>query len=177
MKVGLVGFAGSGRTTVFNTLTDQRKVKTLRERNGERILRGVPAFSSCVTGELLVARHDTAEARRWFSRDVAGIIGGPAVATVLWEFLGARLFDRLGDRERAAGAYQYVVDAWRHGDPAVQPWVAQARAGLARVAGTGTSYSGCRARWRRWRSPSTPGSVRISSSSRRIGRCQLGRSE
>jgi hypothetical protein len=85
-----------------------------------------------VTAELLVARRDTAEGRRWLSRDVAGIIHGPAVPVVLWEFWRARLFDQLGERQRAASAYQYVVDAWRHGDHAVQPWVAEARAGLAR---------------------------------------------
>ncbi len=122
----------------FSTLVQQDTSEALR------LLRALPD-SLCpicylprlVTGELLVARHDTAGARRWLSRDVAGIIGGPAVATVLWEFLRARLFDQLGDRERAAGAYQYVVDAWRHGDPAVQSWVSQARAGLGRVAGPG----------------------------------------
>ncbi|MEK6689306.1 MAG: hypothetical protein AABZ01_12720, partial [Gemmatimonadota bacterium] len=89
-----------------------------------------------VTGELLVAQRDTAAARRWLSRDVAGIIGAPAVPLVLWELLRGRLFDQLNEPERAADAYRYVVEAWRGGDPAVQPWVAQARTGLARVTGT-----------------------------------------
>jgi tetratricopeptide (TPR) repeat protein len=44
-----------------------------------------------------------------------------------------RVAERLGQREKAAEAYQFVVDAWRHGDPEVRPYVEDARRGLARL--------------------------------------------
>lgn len=46
----------------------------------------------------------------------------------------ARLAEIVGDRERALDAYQFVLDAWRKADPALQPYVAEARAGLRRLA-------------------------------------------
>lgn len=47
----------------------------------------------------------------------------------------ARIAERLGDRNQAAGLYQYVVDAWRHADPELRPHVAAAQEGLERLAG------------------------------------------
>jgi serine/threonine-protein kinase len=55
--------------------------------------------------------------------------------TEAWRQLeGARAAERLGERERGARAYQYVVDAWRHADPELQQTVAEAREGLKRLA-------------------------------------------
>jgi eukaryotic-like serine/threonine-protein kinase len=45
------------------------------------------------------------------------------------------LAERLHDPERAMRSYQFVVDVWRHADPELQPYVAEARAGLARLTG------------------------------------------
>jgi serine/threonine-protein kinase len=54
--------------------------------------------------------------------------------TDAWRQLeGARAAERLGERERGARAYQYVVDAWRHADPELQPYVEEARQGLLRL--------------------------------------------
>jgi hypothetical protein len=47
----------------------------------------------------------------------------------------ARIAERLNDREAAIRFYQFVVDAWRHADPELQPFVTEARDGLARLAG------------------------------------------
>jgi eukaryotic-like serine/threonine-protein kinase len=52
---------------------------------------------------------------------------------VLWTLERARVAERLGEREKATQAYQYVADVWRHGDPEVQPYVAEAKQGLARL--------------------------------------------
>jgi serine/threonine-protein kinase len=41
--------------------------------------------------------------------------------------------EQAGDRELALRSYQFVVDVWRHADPALQPYVQQARDGLARL--------------------------------------------
>ena len=48
----------------------------------------------------------------------------------------ARVAERLGDRDQAAGLYQYVVDAWRHADPELRPHVGSG-AGRSRAAGGG----------------------------------------
>ncbi len=46
-----------------------------------------------------------------------------------------RLAERLQDPERAVTSYQFVADVWRRADPELQPYVAEARAGLARLTG------------------------------------------
>jgi serine/threonine-protein kinase len=54
----------------------------------------------------------------------------PTGAHVIGRMERARALERLGDRERAAREYQYVVDAWRNADPELQPYVAEARSAL-----------------------------------------------
>ena len=54
---------------------------------------------------------------------------------VLWALERARVAERRGDRAKASRDYQYVADAWRHADPQLQPYVAEAREALARLAG------------------------------------------
>ena len=46
---------------------------------------------------------------------------------------GARAAERLGERRAAIRAYQFVADAWRHADPELQPYVAEARGALERL--------------------------------------------
>jgi hypothetical protein len=48
-----------------------------------------------------------------------------------------RIAERLGQRQKAIDCYQFVVDVWRHADPELEPYVREARAGLAR-AGAGS---------------------------------------
>jgi len=45
----------------------------------------------------------------------------------------ARLAERLGERELGITLFQRVVDTWRRADPELQPYVAEARAGLQRL--------------------------------------------
>ena len=45
----------------------------------------------------------------------------------------AQLAERLGERELGITLFQRVVDTWRHADPELQPYVAEARAGLQRL--------------------------------------------
>jgi len=47
----------------------------------------------------------------------------------------ARLAERLGDRPTAIKYYQFVVQAWLHADPELQPYVAEARTALERLGG------------------------------------------
>jgi eukaryotic-like serine/threonine-protein kinase len=46
-----------------------------------------------------------------------------------------QIAERLGERELAVESYQRVVDLWRRADPSLQPYVGQARDGLARLTG------------------------------------------
>jgi serine/threonine-protein kinase len=54
----------------------------------------------------------------------------PTGSHVIGRLEQARAAERLGERERAARGYQYVVDAWRNADPELQPYVAEARSAL-----------------------------------------------
>ena len=83
------------------------------------------------TAQLLVERGRDREAMGLLEWETPNLL--PAVTDVLWELLRARAAERLGDRERAIREYQYVADIWRHADPELQPYVAEARAGLQRL--------------------------------------------
>ena len=57
----------------------------------------------------------------------------PPPAEVLWILERGRINERLGNRIRARAAYRYVADVWRNADPVLQPYVAEARAAIARL--------------------------------------------
>jgi len=57
----------------------------------------------------------------------------PASPYVVGRMEQARVAERVGQRERAARDYQFVLDAWRHADPELQPYVTEARSGLQRL--------------------------------------------
>ncbi len=54
---------------------------------------------------------------------------------VQWALERARLNDVLGNHAAAREDYSYVLDAWRNADPELQPYVAEARGALMRLAG------------------------------------------
>jgi len=54
---------------------------------------------------------------------------------ILWELERGRVAERLGDRDAARSGYAFVVAAWLHPDAALQPYVREARGGLARLSG------------------------------------------
>jgi serine/threonine-protein kinase len=54
---------------------------------------------------------------------------------VLWSLLRGRVGERIGERDRAVEAYTWVAGMWRNADPKLQPYVTEAREGLARLAG------------------------------------------
>lgn len=54
---------------------------------------------------------------------------------VLWALERGRVNERLGERDKAVESYGFVVARWRHADPELQPYVEEARAGLARLTG------------------------------------------
>jgi len=48
-------------------------------------------------------------------------------------FDAGSIAERLGDREAATRCYRFVAQVWRNADPELQPYVARARAALARL--------------------------------------------
>jgi len=54
---------------------------------------------------------------------------------VIWTLERARVNERLGNTEKAVESYAFVAAIWRHADPELQPYVEEARAGIARLTG------------------------------------------
>lgn len=63
------------------------------------------------------------------------LLGWESPLEVLIAFERGRVAERLGEGAVAVQAYQFVADAWRFGDPEVQPYVGEARRALARLGG------------------------------------------
>jgi hypothetical protein len=57
----------------------------------------------------------------------------PRPSDVLWYLERGRVAERFGDRFRAREAYHFVAAAWRHPDPELEPYGAEAREGLKRL--------------------------------------------
>jgi hypothetical protein len=106
---------------------------------GFRMLAALPdslcALSDCffekfTLAELAVARGQVREAAAIYDRWLRARDWSPSACSGGWT---GRVAERLGDRARAAGLYQYVVDAWRRADRELQPHVAAAQDGLERL--------------------------------------------
>jgi hypothetical protein len=90
-------------------------------------------FEKLTEARLYAARRQDREAGQildqWLpKRDVSPLF-------VLGTLERGRIAERLRDPERALKSYQLVSRVWRHADPELQPSVAEARAGLARLSG------------------------------------------
>jgi serine/threonine-protein kinase len=84
--------------------------------------------------QLLVAKGRYREAGKRLERRWPGSTAcSNGFDDVVWTMERGRVFERLGQREQAAGEYAFVVDAWRTADPELQPFVREARAALARL--------------------------------------------
>lgn len=57
-----------------------------------------------------------------------------AIWAAPWALERARVNERLGRRDVAIDAYRYVVEVWAKADAALQPYVAEAREALRRLA-------------------------------------------
>jgi hypothetical protein len=61
----------------------------------------------------------------------------PSRASFTAALLRARAGERLGQRDRAIRSYAWVAGMWRNADAELQPYVREARDGLARLTGEG----------------------------------------
>jgi tetratricopeptide (TPR) repeat protein len=107
---------------------------------GLRMLTALPdslcAVSDCffekfTLAELAAARGQDREAAGIYDRWLRARDWSPLF--MLGRLNRARVAERLGERDQAAGLYQYVLDAWQHADAELQPWVAEAREALGRL--------------------------------------------
>jgi serine/threonine-protein kinase len=95
---------------------------------------GVCPIDELVHAQLLAARGRHAEALALLERPQAGYL--PLLALdVLRALERGRVNEHLGNREKAIAGYTLVVEAWRNADPELKPYLDEARAGLARLAG------------------------------------------
>jgi tetratricopeptide (TPR) repeat protein len=83
-----------------------------------------------VLAQLIAARGDDRRAAEIL--DQWELAGDNTTFAVIAALERAEIAERLGDRATAVARYQFVIDAWRRADPELQPFVAQARAGLQR---------------------------------------------
>ncbi len=95
-------------------------------------------FGSCTIDDLvhiqlLAARGRNAEAAARLERPQVGFAGAILPVEVMRALERGRINERLGNRERAIEGYSLVLEAWRNPDPALQPYVAEARAALGRL--------------------------------------------
>jgi hypothetical protein len=87
-------------------------------------------YEPVTLARLLAARHE--------DRKAGALLDGrefplAAPSEVLWTLERGRVAERLDQRQKAADAYQRVADVWRHADPELQPYVTEAKEGLARL--------------------------------------------
>jgi hypothetical protein len=92
---------------------------------------------TCYPDRLTRARLETAAGRhREALRHLEErLLGWESPFDVLFALERGRVAERLGEAALARKSYQFVVDAWQFGDPEVQPYVAESRRALARLAG------------------------------------------
>jgi hypothetical protein len=82
--------------------------------------------------ELLAARGMDREAAQLLDQAPC-CAGRNSALRVMLELERARLAERLGEGPRAIEGYRYVMGMWRHADPELQPFVAEAREALGRL--------------------------------------------
>jgi hypothetical protein len=83
--------------------------------------------------QLLTAQGHDQEAWAIVSADHPSFTLGPFPTAVLWVLLRGRVAERLGDRATAVRSYGWVAGMWRKPDAVLQPYAAEARAGLERL--------------------------------------------
>lgn len=82
---------------------------------------------------LLVDRRRDREAWPILRGEHASSTLAPFPSAILWSLLRARVAERIGERELAIRSYSWVAGMWRKADPELQPYVTEARGGIARL--------------------------------------------
>src|SRR6266545_39453 len=94
---------------------------------------GGNSIDALMNAQLLATHGRAAEAAVLLDRPLVGFSSAPTVIEILRALERGRIYERLGNRERAIEGYSRVVQAWRNPDAELQPYVAEARAALERL--------------------------------------------
>ena len=89
-------------------------------------------FEHLTRVQLLERRGEDRKAGVFIERELMQL-GWVIPSRVLWALERGRVNERLGNKEKAIIAFRYVTDEWRHADPELQPYVAEAQAALQRL--------------------------------------------
>ncbi len=85
--------------------------------------------------QLLVAVGQDVEAVAVLDRMPFHLQQAPPAEAVIVALERGRVHERLGNREAAIQAFSFVMDAWRSADAELEPFVREARDGIARLSG------------------------------------------
>jgi len=96
---------------------------------------GGGGIDDLVHAQLLAARGRVADAAALLERPPVGFNAALSPIEVLRALERGRVYERLGNRDKAIAGYTLVAEAWRNADPELKVYVAEARAGLARLIG------------------------------------------
>jgi hypothetical protein len=83
--------------------------------------------------QLLMERRQDQDALRILRVDHPTWTISPSPSAILWTLLRGRAAERLNQKELALQSYAWVTGMWRKPDPELQPYVTEAREGLARL--------------------------------------------
>jgi DNA-binding SARP family transcriptional activator/TolB-like protein len=111
-----------------------------------RLFQSIPdtlcVVNDCFYEKLIEARllASQGQARRAGAVLDRWVWGGEGPLFVLGVLEQARIAERLGERQKARDAYQFVLDVWRRADAELEPYVREARVGLERLAAKGGAH-------------------------------------
>jgi predicted Zn-dependent protease len=90
-------------------------------------------YDRLTTAQLLLHHRRYQEAWQMLQAQAPGPTNTPLVSGVMWTLLRGRAAEEVGERDRAIQSYGWVAAMWRNADPELQPYVKEARDGLARL--------------------------------------------
>ena len=123
-------------TRAYLTLARGDSVAALRQFDAvpDSACYGTCSIDELVHAQLMAAQGRHAEAAALLDRPQVGFLPLLPVE-VLRALERGRVYERLGNRDRAIAGYTMVAEAWRNADPELKVYVDEARAGLARLTG------------------------------------------
>jgi serine/threonine-protein kinase len=90
-------------------------------------------YDRLTTAQLLLDHRRYQEAWQMLQVEAPGPSNAPMLSGVMWTLLRGRAAEEVGEGDRAIHSYGWVSAMWRNADPELQPYVREAREGLARL--------------------------------------------
>ena len=89
-------------------------------------------YDRITAAQLFLTRGLAEEARRTFAGQIPGFM---SPTEGFWRLMRGRTFEAVGEGDSAIVDYGFVVKLWQGADPALQPYVSEAKSALARLTG------------------------------------------